>query len=141
VEKKLRYWPASDGAAGSGRLDQNLGTALQDSYPTSGPDKMTNRTDLITMQRILKRCCVAALVLLVCVGLGPANWQPRSGLGWEIDHFVGYFVITLVFCIACRGLSWSREPSLCSRRFWRPCKLLHRIAGPILGRPSTAHAA
>jgi hypothetical protein len=100
ARKKLRYWPASDGAAGSGRLDQNLGMVLQDSYPTSGPYKMTTRTDLITMQRILKRCCTAGLVLLVFIGLGPANWQPRSGLGWEIDHFVGYFVITLVFCIA-----------------------------------------
>jgi hypothetical protein len=99
ARKKLRYWPASDGAAGSGRLDQNLGTALQDPYPTGGP-KMTNRTDLMTMQRILRGCCIAGLVLLVGIGLGPANWQPRSGLGWEIDHFVGYCVITLVVCIA-----------------------------------------
>ena len=56
--------------------------------------------NLMTMQRTLRRCCIAVLVLLVFVGLGPANWQPRSGLGWEIDHFVGYFVITLMFCVA-----------------------------------------
>jgi VanZ family protein len=43
---------------------------------------------------------VTALVLLVFVALGPAKWQPRSGLGWEIDHFVGYFVFTLMFCLA-----------------------------------------
>ncbi len=43
---------------------------------------------------------MAALVLLVFVGLGPSNWQPRSGLGWKIDHFVGYFVLTLMFCLA-----------------------------------------
>ena len=49
---------------------------------------------------IWRGCCIAALVLLVFVGLGPANWQPRSGLGWEIDHFVGYFVLTLMFCFA-----------------------------------------
>jgi VanZ family protein len=49
---------------------------------------------------MLKVCCVAALVLLVFVGLGPATWQPRSGIGWEIDHFVGYFVLTLIFCLA-----------------------------------------
>jgi hypothetical protein len=49
---------------------------------------------------IWRGCCIAALVLLVLVGLGPANWQPRSGLGWEVDHFVGYFVLTLMFCLA-----------------------------------------
>ena len=31
-------------------------------------------------------------VLLVIVALGPANWAPRSGLGWKIDHFVGYLL-------------------------------------------------
>jgi VanZ family protein len=51
-------------------------------------------------KRILKIFCVAVLVVLAFVGLGPANWQPRSGLGWEIDHFAGYFVITLIFCVA-----------------------------------------
>src|SRR5260370_41279028 len=54
----------------------------------------------INIRRILKDCCVAALVVLVFVGLGPPKWQPRSGLGWEIDHFAGYLVITLMFCIA-----------------------------------------
>ena len=55
---------------------------------------------LMTFKRVLKGCCLAVLVLLVFVGLGPARWQPRSGLGWEIDHFVGYFVITLMCCLA-----------------------------------------
>ena len=49
---------------------------------------------------IWRGCCIAALVLLVFVGLGPENWQPRSGLGFEVDHFVGYFVLTLMFCLA-----------------------------------------
>jgi hypothetical protein len=43
------------------------------------------------------------LVLLVFVALGPAKWQPRSGFGWEIDHFAGNFVITLLFWLA-----WTR---------------------------------
>ncbi len=43
---------------------------------------------------------VAALVLVVIVALGSEKWQPRSGLGWQIDHFVGYFVITAMFCVA-----------------------------------------
>jgi VanZ family protein len=54
----------------------------------------------MSIKLVLKLSCVAALVLLVFIGLGPANWQPRSGLGWEIDHFVGYFVLTSMFCLA-----------------------------------------
>jgi VanZ family protein len=54
----------------------------------------------MTIKLMLKVCSVAALVLLAFVALGPAEWQPRSGLGWEIDHFVGYFVFTSMFCLA-----------------------------------------
>jgi VanZ family protein len=49
-----------------------------------------------------KFCSVAAMVLLVIFALGPANWQPRTELGWRTDHFLGYFAITLMFCIAWR---------------------------------------
>ena len=52
------------------------------------------------IHRVLKVCCVAGLVVLAFVGLGPATWQPRSGLGWEIDHFAGYCVVTLMVCVA-----------------------------------------
>jgi VanZ family protein len=47
-----------------------------------------------------KICSVAGMVLIVIFALGPANWQPRTGLGWEVDHFLGYFAITSVFCLA-----------------------------------------
>ena len=47
-----------------------------------------------------KICSVAGMVLIVIFALGPANWQPRTGLGWEADHFLGYFAITSVFCFA-----------------------------------------
>jgi VanZ family protein len=43
---------------------------------------------------------VAALIVLAFVSLGPAPWQPRLGLGFEIDHFVGYFAFTLMYCFA-----------------------------------------
>jgi len=43
---------------------------------------------------------VVALILLTFLALGPASWQPRSGYGWELDHFVGYFLFTSVFCVA-----------------------------------------
>ena len=44
----------------------------------------------MTTKLVLKVSSVAALVLLIFVALGPAEWQPRSGIGFEIDHFVGY---------------------------------------------------
>jgi hypothetical protein len=40
------------------------------------------------------------IILVVITALGPANWQPRTGLGWEIDHVFGYFAITLIVCFA-----------------------------------------
>jgi VanZ family protein len=48
----------------------------------------------------LRICSVAVLFLLVAAALGPVQWVPRSGLGWRIDHFIGYFAITLTFCLA-----------------------------------------
>ena len=48
-----------------------------------------------------KVCSVAIImVLLVVAALGPAKWAPRTELGWQFDHFVGYFGITLFVCIA-----------------------------------------
>jgi VanZ family protein len=40
------------------------------------------------------------MVLLVIIALGPAKWTPRTALGWEIDHFLGYFAITSLVCLA-----------------------------------------
>jgi hypothetical protein len=39
--------------------------------------------------------------LLVVASLIPAKWQIlRTGLGWESDHFIGFFVATLIVCLA-----------------------------------------
>jgi VanZ family protein len=40
------------------------------------------------------------VLLLVFAALGPAKWQYRTGLGWQTDHVVGYFVFTLAFWLA-----------------------------------------
>ena len=48
----------------------------------------------------MKFCGVAVIVLLVIAALGPAKWQPRTELGWEIDHFAGYFVATTILLLA-----------------------------------------
>jgi VanZ family protein len=47
-----------------------------------------------------KVCSLAIMILLVIGALGPANWTPRTALGWQIDHFIGYFAITLLICFA-----------------------------------------
>jgi VanZ family protein len=47
-----------------------------------------------------KACGVPIMVLLVIAALGPAKWTPRTELGWQFDHFIGYFGITLFFCLA-----------------------------------------
>jgi VanZ family protein len=57
----------------------------------------------MTTKSALQLCCVAALGVLVFFGLGPAHLQPRSGLGWQFDHFVGYLVLSFIFCIV-----WAR---------------------------------
>ena len=55
---------------------------------------------------MIKMGGVTALVLLLLIcALGPGKWQYRTGLGWRIDHVVGYFGFTLMFWLA-----WQRRP-------------------------------
>ena len=49
---------------------------------------------------VTKACCVPIVILLVIAALGPEKWAPRTHLGWQFDHFIGYFGITLFFCVA-----------------------------------------
>ena len=52
------------------------------------------------MRVFLKFCSVAIVVMLMIAARGPAKWTPRTALGWEIDHFLGYFAITSFVCLA-----------------------------------------
>jgi VanZ family protein len=45
-------------------------------------------------------CSGIIIVLLAIAALGPSQWAPRTALGWQFDHFIGYFGITLFFCFA-----------------------------------------
>jgi len=47
-----------------------------------------------------KVCSGVIIILLLVAALGPAKWAPRTELGWQFDHFIGYFGITLFVCIA-----------------------------------------
>jgi VanZ family protein len=53
------------------------------------------------MKPTTKVCGVTVVVLLLAfAALGPGKWVPRSGLGWQIDHIVGYFAFTWMVCLA-----------------------------------------
>jgi VanZ family protein len=49
-----------------------------------------------------KACSLPIMVLLVIAALGPEKWAPRTHLGWQFDHFIGYFGITFYFAFAWR---------------------------------------
>ena len=46
---------------------------------------------------------LAGAVLLVAIAadtLVPVDWQIRLGLHWLIEHFLAYFVVSFVICLA-----------------------------------------
>jgi VanZ family protein len=89
----------------------------------------------MTITSTLKACCAAALGVLVFFGLGPAHLQPRSGLGWQVDHFVGYIVLSFVFCIA-----WAR-PLVIAGALAFFAVLLEALQALTTDRSSNAEAA
>jgi VanZ family protein len=49
---------------------------------------------------IIKFCSVAAAVAAVLFAqLGPGDWQLRTGLGWQTEHVIAYFVVTSIACL------------------------------------------
>jgi hypothetical protein len=41
----------------------------------------------------------AALAVITVITLGPAQWVVlRTGVGWLLDHFLGYFCLTVLIC-------------------------------------------
>jgi VanZ family protein len=52
------------------------------------------------IRTVARACSVPIMVLLVIAALGPESWAPRTHLGWQFDHVIGYFGITLFFCLA-----------------------------------------
>jgi hypothetical protein len=43
----------------------------------------------------------AVLVAAIAAdSLVPVAWQVRTGLHWLIEHFVAYFAVIMVFCLA-----------------------------------------
>ena len=46
---------------------------------------------------ILGAVLIAAIVV---ASLVPAGWQVRLGLHWLVEHFLAYFAVTALFCLA-----------------------------------------
>ena len=44
----------------------------------------------------------AAVAGLILATLLPTNWVPRTGLGWENEHFIVYFATTIILSLASR---------------------------------------
>jgi hypothetical protein len=40
------------------------------------------------------------LAAIAAATLMPAGWQIRTGLHWLIEHFLAYFTVTAIFCLA-----------------------------------------
>jgi hypothetical protein len=48
----------------------------------------------------VKVCGVAAVALLAFIALCPGAWVPRTNFGFELDHFLAFFLTTLMVCLA-----------------------------------------
>ena len=42
----------------------------------------------------------AALAVIALATLMPAEWVPRPGLHWLVEHFISYFALTVIVLIA-----------------------------------------
>jgi VanZ family protein len=83
----------------------DAGTALEQSvlYPQRNPNNYFTLRAMAAsanIRTVAKASSVPIMVLLVIAALGPENWAPRTHLGWQFDHIIGYFSITLFFCLA-----------------------------------------
>ena len=60
----------------------------------------TDDLSKMTIKLIIKFCSVAvAIAAIVFAQLGPGDWQPRTGLGWQTEHVLAYFVVTSIACL------------------------------------------
>ena len=52
--------------------------------------------------RLIGLLSVTAAAALTLATLLPTEWIPRTGLGWEDEHFIVYFATTIVLSLASR---------------------------------------
>ncbi len=52
--------------------------------------------------RLIGLLSATAAAALALATLLPTKWVPRTGLGWQDEHFIVYFAVTFILCIASR---------------------------------------
>jgi VanZ family protein len=60
---------------------------------------MTSDSSRARLIGLLGATAAAALAMATLL---PTKWVPRTGLGWQDEHFVVYFATTAILCIASR---------------------------------------
>ena len=53
-----------------------------------------------SLSRWIALAGAALLVAIAVATLIPAGWQMRLGLHWLVEHFLAYFAVTSIFCLA-----------------------------------------
>ncbi len=75
-----------------------------------------------------KVCGVVAVALLAFIALCPADWVPRTNLGFELDHFLAFFLVTSLVCIALPRPFVVGGALMVVGMLLEALQLLHRIA-------------
>jgi hypothetical protein len=73
-------------------------------------------------------CGALALLMIVVATVGPSQWVPRTGVHWLVDHFLVYFGVTALICLA-----WPR-PFLVATSLILLAGLLEALQGVTLDR-------
>jgi hypothetical protein len=54
----------------------------------------------VAYSRLFALAGAALMAAIVFATLVPAGWQIRLGLHWLVEHFLAYFAVTSIFCLA-----------------------------------------
>ena len=52
------------------------------------------------MDQMIALAGVILLAAIAAATLVPVGWQVRLGLHWLVEHFLAYFAVTAIFCLA-----------------------------------------
>ena len=55
---------------------------------------------LSSRSRWIALCGAIVLIAAIVASLIPVNMQIRTGLHWQVEHFLVYFIATVIFCLA-----------------------------------------
>ena len=77
----------------------------------------------LSLRRAVALSGLALLLAIAVATLIPAGWQIRTGLHWLVEHFLVYFAVTTLICLA-----WQR-PLLVSAALMLLAGLLEALQG------------